>query len=702
MDVKEALELAEQLVCRTLKPLEILIFEESWKSRKGRKYSEIADDYGCEVGTVNDAASDLWKLLSDVLGEKVSRNTLQGVLEKRWRSHSAVVPQTQEQAQKETPSKNTDFVGREEAIAHLNTLIASRNAKIIGIYGKGGIGKTKLAEQYFEQYLEAKGFKTLRLNVGTEAQSITRVEGWIEDRLRLDFKEKLGQKFDLMRLLDRLRRHLQTQQLAILIDNLEPALDENGKFIALGYVQLIRVLAEPNVKSITLITSRERPNESKVTIEPYPLPELDENAWREFFSKFEINAHTPDLSAMHQAYGGNALAMKVLCYPIQTNYDGDLEAYWQDHKDFLLKGEIKDLISSQFDRLQELNIKAYKLLCRLGLYRYQQIIPKVPLAVLLSLLWDVVEEERIQIIESLERRNLVESHKREYWLHPVIQTEARARLNTIEELNDDLLFLMKKQIDALLDSEPKFQHFLAWVSKKSSSVQTPYKLGAVRAFYFTLMGFPAVDLNLAPALDSSFGCDLNHSPSLMPVSDLSFAPALANAGASELALDLNLMVAYYYAAYGDEIEEDSFSNNFDLYETLRKDTFSIDFNLYDALEYANAHQCEWQQSLQQLRQQLPDPDYDEEEEFYAWWVDESPTWSEQLGALIIEYRKIELDWQLRFSPEDWQVLLQYYDANRLLVDCLNNASNVSLEMRSQIEDTLLLPIAEIEKRRLGD
>lgn len=75
MDVKEALELAGQLLNRPLKQLEILIFEESWKSRKGRKYSEIADDYGCEVGTVNDAASDLWKLLSDVLGEKVSRNT---------------------------------------------------------------------------------------------------------------------------------------------------------------------------------------------------------------------------------------------------------------------------------------------------------------------------------------------------------------------------------------------------------------------------------------------------------------------------------------------------------------------------------------------------------------------------------------------------------------------------------------------------
>ncbi|MTJ09132.1 hypothetical protein FJR04_15780 [Anabaena sp. UHCC 0204] len=40
-------------------------------------------------------------------------------------------------------------------------------------------------------------------------------------------------------------------------------------------------------------------------------------------------------------------------------------------------------------------------------------------------------------------------------------------------------------------------------------------------------------------------------------------------------------------------------------------------------------------------------------------------------------------------------LQNYYDANKLLVDCLNLASP---EMRSHIEDTLLLPIQELEKR----
>lgn len=119
MDVEEGLKFAEQLLNRSLKPLEVLIFQESWKGRNGKKYKEIAETYSCTVGNVNDAASDLWKLLSEVLGEPLRKNNFQRLLEKRWRSHSAVVPQRQEQAQEETASKNTDFVGREDAIANL-------------------------------------------------------------------------------------------------------------------------------------------------------------------------------------------------------------------------------------------------------------------------------------------------------------------------------------------------------------------------------------------------------------------------------------------------------------------------------------------------------------------------------------------------------------------------------------------------------
>jgi hypothetical protein len=40
-------------------------------------------------------------------------------------------------------------------------------------------------------------------------------------------------------------------------------------------------------------------------------------------------------------------------------------------------------------------------------------------------------------------------------------------------------------------------------------------------------------------------------------------------------------------------------------------------------------------------------------------------------------------------------LQQYYDANKLLVDCLNSDCYVSRIVREAIEDTLLLPIENV-------
>jgi predicted NACHT family NTPase len=54
---------------------------------------------------------------------------------------------------------------------------------------------------------------------------------------------------------------------------------------------------------------------------------------------------------------------------------------------------------------------------------------------------------------------------------------------------------------------------------------------------------------------------------------------------------------------------------------------------------------------------------------------------------------------IQFSNKHQELLQQYYDANKLLVDCMNSGCNVSKVVKKEIEETLLLPIAEIEKRQ---
>ncbi len=99
--------------------------------------------------------------------------------------------------------------------------------------------------------------------------------------------------------------------------------------------------------------------------------------------------------------------------------------------------------------------------------------------------------------------------------------------------------------------------------------------------------------------------------------------------------------------------------------------------------------------LQKLREQLPNrQDWQESEK---WWLANGKAWCEELREVMIKHRNIGHDWQ--FSNEQKELLQQYYDANKLLADCLKSDCYVSREVRQQIEDTLLLPIAEIKQRQ---
>ena len=105
--------------------------------------------------------------------------------------------------------------------------------------------------------------------------------------------------------------------------------------------------------------------------------------------------------------------------------------------------------------------------------------------------------------------------------------------------------------------------------------------------------------------------------------------------------------------------------------------------------------CELHQKLQQLINQLPNPE--NEDKFKQWWQINGEIWTDDLRVIMIQYRNIGHDWQ--FSDEQKKLLRQYYFANQLLTQCLHRECYVSREVRQKIEETLLLPISEIEKRR---
>ena len=288
------------------------------------------------------------------------------------------------------------------------------------------MGKTTLAQQF----LVHQGFDLiLEVLMAKETANIVAVASVVEEWLQRDLDEDSGKAFGVT--LSRFKRCLEQRSVGILIDNLEPALDKNGKFIAehRDYLELLRILGDSRVQSTTIITSRDRLCEADVNLEHYRLSGLDLAAWQKYFQAYQIDSGKV-LTQIHQTYNGNAKAMAMLCGIVQEDYDGDLGQYWQENgHDPLVETDLTNLVASQFNRLQRLDCQAYQLLCRLGCYRYQDV-PTVSLSGVLCLLWDVTTRPR-RVIKSLRNRSLLEFAQGQYWLHPMIQAEARLRLQSI-------------------------------------------------------------------------------------------------------------------------------------------------------------------------------------------------------------------------------------------------------------------------------
>lgn len=215
---------------------------------------------------------------------------------------------------------------------------------------------------------------------------------------------------------------------------------------------------------------------------------------------------------------------------------------------------------------------------------------------------------------------------------------------------DSLVQLMKQQIDALVAQDPYLQEFLTWASQKSQAVPTQPKLAATRAFYFALARTP----HLAPHF--ALACTLDQGIFL-------------DAALDELVLECTVFNSDFAHAHTCA---DALSNAL---------TIVLDLGLH--------------QSLQELQDQLPDLEHGRER-FQEWWQTNHLAWSERLRNAIALHRNIQHQWH--FSSEQQQVLQRYYDANQLLIDCLNSNCEITVAVRQEIEAALLLPQKELEER----
>lgn len=183
MELKEVLRFADEKVfSKTGKHLDDLQEAILKEALQGRKYAKIAQDRDCSEGYVRVAASELWKILSDVFGEEVSKVNVRAILEraKFYNSYSSAISENygtvnnnlnvcQERARSPTETPNPEqtpkqfhidlgdapeifsFFDRTSQLSTLENWITQDRTRLIALLGISGIGKTTLTLHLIDQ-----------------------------------------------------------------------------------------------------------------------------------------------------------------------------------------------------------------------------------------------------------------------------------------------------------------------------------------------------------------------------------------------------------------------------------------------------------------------------------------------------------------------------------------------------------------------
>jgi hypothetical protein len=95
------------------------------------------------------------------------------------------------------------------------------------------------------------------------------------------------------------------------------------------------------------------------------------------------------------------------------------------------------------------------------------------------------------------------------------------------------------------------------------------------------------------------------------------------------------------------------------------------------------------EELQALFAERPDPK--NKKQFKEWYKENGKACAEKLRQIMITHRNIGHDWQ--FTDQQQDLLWEYHTANNLLMECLGREAVIDRGVRSEIENTLFLPVS---------
>lgn len=334
------------------------------------------------------------------------------------------------------------FFGRTEEINILKRWIIDDCCRLITLVGIGGIGKTSLSAKVVENFSEnfdCSIWFSLR-NAPPPLEIISNLLQIISNGEETDLSKNITP------IINKLLEYLQNQRLLLIFDNVDGVFcggNYAGNYLEgyQGYGELFQKLGETFHQSCLLITSREKPKEI-AAIEGKELPVrclqiggLGVAEVKEILKAKGITcAIDSELEQLNINYGGNPLYIKVVANTILDLFDGNISNFIADSSTVF--GDVRNLIAQQFNRLSELekvllywlainqngvNLKELQedlLLTKFDLNKYQTF-------------------HLLEILESLNRRSLIEKNNSNFSLQPVIMKYVI--INFIEKISQEII-----------------------------------------------------------------------------------------------------------------------------------------------------------------------------------------------------------------------------------------------------------------------
>ncbi|MGE5659737.1 MAG: NACHT domain-containing protein [Actinomycetota bacterium] len=356
-------------------------------------------------------APKLWKLLSEVLGQPVTKKTLRIVVEAAVEERSpspppqlpiAKAPQRQDWG--DAPDIFT-FYDRTSELTTLDGWIVTQRCRLVALWGVAGIGKTALAVKLAQQLqgkFEFVIWRSLRYAPPVEDILADLLEFFSEEAETI-LPDTFANRVSL--LMECLRSH----RCLIILDGVETILEasqlagkapENYR----NYGRLFKQIGESKHASCLVLTSCEKFREISLLegqdrpVRYYKLKGLKKDAAKEILRERGL-VEEPEWSSLIDRYEGNPLYLNIVAAMIRELFAGRASEYLRKNTIFI--GGIEDILDPQFDKLAKVEREVvYQLAIAPNSLSFDQLQERI--------ISQISTSKFIETVKSLEERSLIE------------------------------------------------------------------------------------------------------------------------------------------------------------------------------------------------------------------------------------------------------------------------------------------------------